>query len=300
MSVTLGTLRQALGLRLGPYAATKTTVQATGPDPARWAICGGLTQAFLPSLRADGAGPERFAGLWALVTSGSQIGERRRVVHAVPELGALAMDAPFSGTLATSVSLEVSWPLPGVATQDVPGLDDMIRLGLRDLWVPDRISKTTVANAQSYSMSAQAEWLRDRSQITAVYDPTRATGAPRRPTSRRWDLNLDGGVPTFELLDRGYPVSGFTFQIGVLRPGHTLVSGAESSTGPTGISDAVIAEQDDAVTVALLHAYRWLAGWRELPDGERRRYADLIAPQEAACRRLPNYRPHAQAGMEAA
>ena len=304
-AVSLSTLYRAVARELGPVGIPTTTATAVGPDPARWIIA---VQSAAPTVRIDGAPPERWVGAWAYLATGALATQQRRVAWSVPEAGALAMDALFGDTVATGVEVVLSYPLPVIGQHDSVGLADIVRMALRDLWAEDYLDLTTVAAQREYSLSTYTDWLNRDDRILGLYDPPRFAGAPRRPSrfgerGRGWDVKFDGGAATLQLLDAAYAASGFTFQLRVRRPAYSLVSGSESTTGPTTDAATVTAELDDVVVVSLLHAYRALAGYRWLPEDERQRFAGLIPEQEARARALRSYEPREQpaaAGQEAA
>lgn len=287
---TISSLRRLLGERLGTWGIYATSVTAaTGADPARWVIA--RFTGTQPSF-GDGS-PSDHVGHWVFMTDGITAGQQRRVVDE-PIPGALAVDHVFSTTVPLDSVFELLWPLPAVRQSNIPGLGEIIVQALRDLWVPDIVDATTVANQRSYSLSAQAAWLDRPERVLRVLDPKRADGAPRQPTFRRWRVSFDGGTPTLQFLDSGYPVAGFSFGIEVLRPAYSLVNGAESTVGPAAGTDLVLGQASDIVTVAQLRACRWLAGWEELTAEQRKRYADQIPGLQAEANGLRHYLPRAE------
>ena len=291
--------RKAMAEQLGQYAEILTSDVAQGPDPQRWIVSKDTGHG--DGLLQDTA-TGRWIGGWAYVVNGVRAGTVRRVAHQDPASGSLWLETPFSTALTTNVALEVTSPLPALRHHGVIGLLEILNMALRDLWVPDRLDLTTTTD-RSYSLSTYAAWLTSPDQLIAVYDPPRATGSVRQRSRIDWRLMFDGGTPFLEApLARGYGAAGATFQVEVRRPAHTLINSAESSAGLVAESSSAQADLEDVVTVGLLHAYRWLSGWRELPPEDRQRYADLIPEQEAKARRLPRYRPQgaAPAAQEAA
>lgn len=165
------------------------------------------------------------------------------------------------------------------------GYNGIMTQAARLLLAPDLIDVTTVASQQAYSLAAQARWLDRPERARVVYDPARASGWPRRPTSRRWELRWDGGTPSLVFTDRAYPTSGATFQVGVVRPGDSLVNGAESADGAIRAeTDAVLPALGDLVTVGLWVAYRILTHRSYgRPSGD---WAGLAEAQEARVMKL--------------
>lgn len=288
---TLETQRRAVATRLGRYALMTTTATPTAADAARWLV-------FAPSVgqsaKQDGSDRITFVGDWAYLSSGAREGTQRRLVDEAPG-GAVAADSNWGDAIASGVEVEVTYPLPSIGQHGVIGLSDLVRMALRDLWSEDYLDITTVADQQEYSLSNYTHWLRDE-RILGLLDPPRGTGRPKTRSrfGRRgqgWDVRFDGGTPTLVLLDRGYPVAGYTLQLHVRRPAYTLVSGSESLTGPTIDAHTTTADLSDLVEVALLYAYRLLSTYTWLPADERARYAGLIAEQEAKVARLDRYDP---------
>lgn len=294
---TMETLYRALGEELGTLGIVTTSAVAVGPDPTRWVIASPTTG---DTLRVDGDPSMRWEGAWLYVANGAQAGAQRRCVFARPELGALAMDAPFATALAASVETVVTTPFPVTRQHDVPGLLQLVVQGLRDFWVEDLVAVTTVAGATSYGLSAQAGWLDGRDRVIELIEPPLVADYAGRPRTAPWELRVVAGVPTLVLLTRPWRTSGYTAYLRVRRPAYTLVGGAESTTGPTATTDTVLAQVADAVPVGLLHAYRWLSGWGELSAAERDRYGKLIPMQEALVRdRLgERYRPRMRPATE--
>lgn len=139
------------------------------------------------------------------------------------------------------------------------------------------------------------------------YDPPILTGYPQQHAPWRYgEINQQAGVPTLRLrqaygdsLDASEPA-----QLCVIRPVSSLVSGAESATGPSATTDTVGGDPAELQAVALLHCYRFLAGAAYLSDSERQRYAALVPEQEAYVRAnvrhwLPRDEMAGQAGRAA-
>lgn len=279
---TLKDYRRALGEEIGGFAVYTTTALGTTTT----LIC---TTAFLSTeLPSD-----HLAYAWVYVPSQTLFLQRRvKDDGLTPGSGTITVDGVFGSAIGAGVEFEVSTRLPCIdGSARAPGvlsLNQCVVQGMRRLLVPgSRVDVTTVANQQEYTLTAQAGWLDDESRIVAIYDPPRASGFPSPPTRLRWTLKTDDGTPTLQFVDRAYPVSGFTFQVAVQRPGHTLVSGAESTTGPTSDSHTSPLSLNDVVTAAKVFAYQSLA--RTRPGAKGAEYQGLYEQALAEARQLPTW-----------
>lgn len=245
-----------------------------------------------------GASTGRYNGAYIYVASGSGAGQQRVVKENsyVPSTGTLTVQnsSGWDATLAAGDQVEITRLFPAyadAASASSLGADtgyrSLINRALSYLLVPDQISVTTVADQQEYSLSTYAYWLDRAERLIGVLDPPRATGWPTKPTWRRWELNLDGGSPTLQFLDRAYPVSGATFELNVLRPADTLISGSESSSGLTSDAATAVPAVNDVVTVGLMLAYEALANRSPgRPNGD---YLKRWAAQIDLARRVRGY-----------
>lgn len=202
--------------------------------------------------------------------------------------GGVTVAAAYGGAIGPSAPFEYSARLPLIDAGNKtmgPSLTQCVNLGLRQLLVPgSRVDVTTVAGQQSYPLTAQAGWLDDASRIVAVYDPPLASGYPLQPTQRLWALRLDDGTPTLQFLDEAYTESSFTFQIAVQRPGHTLASGVETTSGLTVDAQTSPLSLNDVVTAAKVFAFQALA--RRYSGAK---YEALHAQQLEVARALPTW-----------
>lgn len=265
-STTLSTLLARLAGTLGEYVATATTNVAIGPDSSRW-----LISAFL---RRDDGHPT-YINHWAYITNVGQ----DRVIHEVPEIGALATQVPIT-THVISTPFVVTWPLPYFTLHGVTGMQTLIAEAGWDVSHDDRLDITTVAGAYTYSLSTRAAWLDAEARVTGLYDPSISSMPPHPAPWRYGGLSLDGGSPTL-LLRRAYLSPGGTAQLAVIRPTSSLVNAAESTTGPTALTDTVYGDPTELLAVVLLRCYRYLSTATHISDQERQKYAALVGPQEA-------------------
>lgn len=268
---------------LGPHAVFYVDRVAIGPDPGRWLIS--------DDLRSDGRSPSRIGHWWQSNTGSAGAG---RIIHEEPSLGALAVDMPFAVAQQIDAEYETSWPLPGstdTGTTDLHGVRttaSFVTAASWDIWYPDRLTFTTVVGQYIYDLPSwlddEARILRDAEGRPLLYDPAIQTGYPLQPAPWRYGrLIMDTGSPSLQL-QRAYLSGGGTFQLGAIRPAGSLVSAAESTTGPTTYAQTINAEPKDLLEVTKLRMYRYLATASHITDEERQRYAGLVAPQEALVR----------------
>ena len=245
-----------------------------------------------------GASSGRYNGAYIYIASGSGAG-RQRVVKEnsyVPSTGTLTThnSSGFDVTMAAGDQVEITRLFPAYAeatsTSSLGSDTDyrsLVNRALSYLLVPDQISVTTVADQQEYSLSTYAAWLDRPERLLAVLDPPRETGWPAKRTWRRWELTLDGPSPALTFLDRAYPTNGATFELDVLRPANTLISGAESSIGLTSDSATAVPAVNDVVTVGLMLAYEALMNRSPgRPNGD---FLTRWKNQIEIARRLRNY-----------
>lgn len=285
---TLQTLWRAVADELGPHQAMTTDSTPTGPDPGRWISAATLaTDAPI------------YAGYWYRLEASPTVSGR--VLFHEHTVGALALEVRQLVVLPTSTAFEIAWPLPIETTHGVTGLVSLLQQACRDVWFEDTIDVETVLNAYTYELSDQATWLDSEERVLGLLDPPVVAGYPEQPADWRYDgLSFQAGVPTLTLRD-GYDNSGAFFKLRVLRPAYSLVSGSESTTGPSSSTDVVYADRAELVAVAKLHAYRYLATATHLDsEAERARFAALVGPQEAYVRAsVRHYLPRAAAAPAA-
>lgn len=219
---------------------------------------------------ATNASTGRYNGAYVYVSAGTGIGSQSVVKEAgyAPSTGTLTIldSGGWATSPASGSTVEITRLFPAInAATAASSFSDgndyraLVNRALSYLLVPDQVSVTTVADQQEYSLTTYAAWLDRPERLAAVLDPPRATGWPSKRTWRRWELNLDGGTPSLVFLDRAYPTSGATFELDVLRPADTLISGAESTAGLASDTDTAVPAVNDVVTVGLMLAYEGLA-----------------------------------------
>lgn len=292
-STALSVLWGRLADEIGPHQTMVTTTAAIGPDLGRWLISA--------EIRSDGA-PPSYLGHFVY---GASIGSFQ-VAHEEPGLAAIAVDQVISaGAVATSTAFETSWPLPVFAvTQGVTSLAALIQQACREVWYEDRIDLTPTSGVYDVSLAAQAAWLDSEARVLGLYDPSiDGSLSPHRADDRYGGLTLDGGSPVLRF-KRAYlstPSASHPAQLAVIRPAGSLVSGAESATGPAAAADTIGADPTEIVAVAKLKAYRYLATARHVSAEERQQYAALIDPQEMWVRaNIRHYFPRDEAPQSTA
>lgn len=247
---------------------------------------------------ATNASTGRYNGAYVYISAGTGIGNQSVVKEAgyAPSTGTLTIldSTGWDTSPASGSTVEITRLFPALQAATAPssysdGNDyrALVNRALSYLLVPDQVSVTTVADQQEYSLSTYAAWLDRPARLAAVLDPPRATGWPSKRTWRRWELNLDGPTPSLVFLDRAYPTSGATFELDVLRPADTLISGVESSTGLSADTDTAVPAVNDVVTVGLMLAYESLANRSPgRPNGD---YLKRWAAQIELARRVARY-----------
>lgn len=240
----------------------------------------------------------RYNGAYVYVQSGTGVGEQWVVKENsyVASTGTITTQRStgFDTSPTAGSVIEITRLFPSISTATATGTQTedtdyrtLVNRALSYLLVPDQISVTTVADQQEYSLSTYAAWLDRPARLAAVLDPPRATGWPSKRTWRRWELNLDGPTPSLVFIDRAYPTSGATFELDVLRPADTLISGVESSTGLASDTDTAVPAVNDVVTVGLMLAYESLANRSPgRPNGD---YLKRWAAQIELARRMARY-----------
>jgi hypothetical protein len=278
--------RQALARALDDfevyYAASGTSTTV---------VCSGLVNS------SSNASAGRYNGRYVYISDGTGIGNQS-VVKAngyAPSTGTLTIqETAWDTTPGVGSTVELTALFPALHLATIPsaqsdGTDyhSLINRALSMILVPDVLSVTTVADQQEYALSTYAYWLDRPSRLMGVLDPPRATGWPTKPTWRRWELQLDGGTPTLQFMDRAYPTSGATFELSVLRPADTLISGAESSSGLTSDTATAVPAVNDVVTIGLMFAYEALKNRNHgNPNGA---YSKDWATQIGLARRVRGY-----------
>lgn len=240
----------------------------------------------------SGASTKRFDGTFLYINNTAAAGQQRNTVLGsyVPSTGTLGVTPIWTTTPTAGANLEVTRLFPSIQESlgsGQVGYRDLILKALRYLTVVDHIDLTSVADQQSYSLSAYAAWLSRPERVLQVLDPPRYPAWPRRVTYRRWLVELDGGTPTLRFADRAYRANGFTFQLTVRRPGWSLVNGAESASGPSADSDIILPEIEEIVTVGLACAYEALAN--RTPGQPSGPWVERAASQWALARSLANF-----------
>jgi hypothetical protein len=246
VAIALATYRRALQARLddgGVYLASSGTGSTV--------VIGAITDA------TTNASTTRYNGAWVYLASGAGIGTQRRVVAGgfTPSTGTLSVElgwaAPALGDLIEITHLfpSAGGPAISVSPEDTSYLQ-FINKSLSRVLAPDRIS-VAFAGASSAS-TATWPWLDRPERLVRVLEPAPVSGYPVVPCDwRNPRLILDGPTPVLQL-DQ---VFTGTLTLEVLRPGDTLISGVESTTGFTTEGQTALPSVNDVVEVALEEAY---------------------------------------------
>lgn len=276
-ATALSTIYNDVAARLGTMQLSITNLLPVGPDPGRWLLS--------QQLRSDGEGPV-WMDAWAYLPSIPTLGFR--VIAEFPHIGGAMLDQLTGNGLAASTNFTLTKPLPILTTHGITGLIPLAQQACREVSYEDTLDLTPAANVYTVDLSAQQAWLTEERVCRladgspAFYDPPTVTGYPNQPAPDRYgEIMFAQGVPTLRLqraydqsLDALHPA-----QLCVIRPAYSLVSGAESASGPSTDAQTVGGEQEELVMVTLLHCYRYLAGAQHISAEERQRYAGLVAPQ---------------------
>lgn len=236
------------------------------------------------------ASATRYDGAWVYLASGAGANQSRRVIRGgfTPSSGALALELTWT-IPAPGDQVEITRLFPGTPNQVNPEDTDyrtLVTRALEKVIVPDRIS-LAITTSDTYSLTAYS-WLDREERLVGMVEPAPILG--RASINANWRgprLILDGASPVLQLNTPFEAASGF-LALDVLRPGHTLIDGAESTVGFTAEGQSALPTVQDLLPVMLLEAYTALAHRsRGTPDGanwERKR-----AMQEDAARRLRYY-----------
>lgn len=243
------------------------------------------------STAATNHSPNRFARNWLWVPSGTAAGQVRivREDSFLPATGGVSLDPGWTVPNAGD-EVEITALFPAVmadlATARVGRTTDyrtILNRALSRLLVPDRVT-LAITTSRTYSLSTWAYWLDREERLVRVLEPSPVTGGLE--FDARWRnprLRLDGPTPTLTL-DAPFATASGNLILEVLRPAHTFISAAESTTGYSTETDTAIPDQDSILTVGLWEAYRALRQrGATRPNGS---YADLAEAQLEECRKL--------------
>jgi hypothetical protein len=229
------------------------------------------------------ASANRYDGVWIYVASGAQIGAQRWITPGsfVPSTGTVTVEFGWTAPAANDViELTSLFPCEAQVAAGSTSYNAIVNKALSRLWAPDRIS-ATFAGGTTASLAAYAYWLDRPERLVRVLEPAPVSGYQPVPCDwRNPQLILDGGTPTLQI---DTPYTG-TLTLDVMRPGDSLVSGAESTTGPTSETATCLPSLNDVVTVGLEEAYRALMHRSTArPSGN---WADKLKDQQALVQQL--------------
>jgi len=251
-----------------------------------------------------GAAPTRFDGAWVYIATGAGQNQQRRAKNGGfdPVAGVLTVVLPWFAPQVTD-EIEITRLLPAI--REIPGdtsYNDLIDRSLSMLMAPDRLT-LPITTSDQYPMTAYT-WLDRPERLVRVLEPSPVAG--RAPVDASWRnprLVVDGATP-FLQLDVPFGTATDNLTLEVLRPGDSLISGGESTTGLVAEASTALPSIADVRTVALMEFARvMLQRTQGRPDGANweRRFADAREQAE----RLTYFdrtrlAPSAPSGQEAA
>jgi hypothetical protein len=226
------------------------------------------------------ASASRYNGAWVYLATGAGTGQQRRIRNdsLTPSTGAFLTELGWT-VPAAGDEIEITHLFPcvfgpdfsgGVGPEDTSYLI-LVNHTLAQLWAPDRVSLAFAGTATA-STSAWP-WLDHPDRLVRVLEPAPVAGFP--VVSCAWrnpQLILDGPTPVLQL---NRPFTG-TLILEVKRPGHTLISGAESMAGLASEGQTALPSVEDVTVGALAQAYRALMNrspGRPHPGADKK-YAD--------------------------
>lgn len=224
------------------------------------------------------ASVNRYDGAWVYVATGALAGTQRRVRTGgfAPASGVLTLELTWAGP-AGGDEFEITRLFP--VHREVPGEEtgyhQFIARALALLAVPDRIT-AAITTSDTYALTTWP-WLDRPERLVRVLEPSPVAG--RAPVDASWRnprLVADGPAP-FLQVDVPFATATGNLTLEVLRPGDSLISGVESTTGLTTDASTAIPSVEDVRTVALMEVARvMLARTAGRPDGANweRRYDD--------------------------
>lgn len=222
--------RRPLMAQFGPFVVLTTTAASTHGEARRHVI--------VSSLRDDTLGRERLKGRYLYVASGAGDlnGHQTRIVDTgyYGAGGILELSAPFDTVLPAGAVVEISAGLPCEQFLDLKGGNQLVNEGLARCTIESWLSLTG-NGTRSYSLLDYEEYLDQEDRIDAVYDSWGVVSGD--PTERPYyPIRVDTTNATRTLVT-GYSYSdGQTFNVRVLRAGHTLVNdGTGWHTTTTGL-----------------------------------------------------------------
>lgn len=248
-----------------------------------------LTIATLATAASDHS-PNLFARNWVYVATGAAAGLVRIIREGsfVPSTGVFNVDPGWTGPTLND-EVEITALFPAIMADTTSGrvarttsYRTLMNRGLSRLLVPDRVA-LAITTSRTYS-TATWPWLDRETRLVRVLEPSPVSGG--LPFDARWrnpKLRLDGPTPTLTL-DVPFTSASGDLTLEVLRPGDTLISGAESTAGYTAAADIAIVSLNDVVAVTLLEAFAVLRQRSVArPQGS---YMDRHKEQLAICRKL--------------
>lgn len=287
MATTKTTYRRDLGLHLGGYY-----VVTAGTGGSSTVIANVWTP-----FRSTELPTTHLAYWWAYVPDLSWPNLRRvKKTGLDPTAGSITVDDSFSATVANGLIVELSSKLPptsvtsaGVGEAVKPSLDDCVNMALRHIMVPDDtyVTITLVDGQRDYSLSTWP-WLDRKERLVDVLFGDALGGSFVPQPWRRWELRENAAGNSLHFDQPPHILSGtHGVRLRVLRPGHTLISAADSTVGLVNETDYASPDTEQVTPVALAYAYRAMRDRTKGPTSER--YAELYVRQVQEARKVRHF-----------
>ena len=226
------------------------------------------------------ASTSTYDGAWAYCNNQQM---RVRTGGYIPGTGSLTITPGWTVVPTTGQTLYVTRRFP-IGPSATPGEDTpyqwFVQESLKHLVDRDVIT-LAITSADAYSLATYQFWLDRQERLIGIREPAPISGRRAVDASWRRPRIEREGTTVYLKLDAPFAsgVSG-NLTLDVLRPAFTLVSGSESTTGPTADAQTVEANPDDVQTGVLAFIYFALANRQQSsPDGAN--WAAMYAAQKA-------------------
>lgn len=239
--------RRALGAQYGPFGVYRTDGVASGGEAKRQIVCSSLID--------DEQESTRLKGRYLYVATGNDAGRQTRILQTGYHgpIGYLEVSRPMTTPLASGIEFELSaWPCDQYL--DVKGLNQIVNEALARCSVEYRLGLTG-NGTRSSSLVDYESYLDDSDGVDAIYDAwTTTAGEPLEMVPYAPRIDVASGTRT--LITRRAYSTNETFQVRVLRSGHTLINDGSgwgtSSVGLTDDSQAALAPVHWVVAIGMV------------------------------------------------
>lgn len=221
--------RRALGAQFGPFIVATTTAVSTHAEARRHVISSQLAD--------DEWARDRMQGRYAYVATGAEEGHQARVVRSgyYGQGGVLELSRRVGAALAEGVEVEIgAWPSDQYL--DTKGLNQIVNEALTRCTIESLLALDG-NGTRSYSLLDYEDYIDQEDRVDAAYDGwATATGDPAERVAYPVRVDTTNGART---LVTGYAYdSGTTFDVRVLRQGHTLINTSGTwTTSTVGLTD---------------------------------------------------------------